>query len=380
MWIEKLPDGRFKYIERYVDPYTEKQKRVSTILTSESPQAIKKATKVLDEKIKKIIASSTQTDITFRKVYEEWFKQQKGALRPSSIRAYESHKKIINNFIKEDVLIRKIDTKYLQKFFNTLNYSNEYISAIKSLLNNVFKYAVKMEYIKVNPVANVEIILKAKKIEDYLSMENKYLEKEEAEKLIAELYRRPSSYRLARLAEFMYLTGMRIGEAVILTNKDFDLENKIVSVTGTIDIGNGYKAALKGPTKTLKGTRKIEITNRCIDLVKRTMEENKLDRLMSENYLEASYVFVTKSGTPIQTNSFNLALKGAGERIGLDKPLSSHIFRHSHISLLAEMNTPLKAIMDRVGHSDSDTTNKIYTHVTSDMKNNVILNLENKGL
>ena len=158
-----------------------------------------------------------------------------------------------------------------------------------------------MEYIKVTPVAHVEIILKTKSIEDYLSMKNKYLEKEEAEKWIAEIHRRPSSYRLARLAEFMYLIGMRIDEAVILTNKDFDLENKIVSVTGTIDIGHGYKATLKGPTKTVKGTRKIEITNRCIDLVKRTMEENKLDRLMSENYSEASYIFVKKSGTPIQT-------------------------------------------------------------------------------
>lgn len=27
MWMETLPDGRFKYIECYKDPYTEKYKR-----------------------------------------------------------------------------------------------------------------------------------------------------------------------------------------------------------------------------------------------------------------------------------------------------------------------------------------------------------------
>ena len=53
------------------------------------------------------------------------------------------------------------------------------------------------------------------------------------------------------------------------------------------------------------------------------------------------------TGTPIQINSFNTALKGAGQRVGLyGKELSSHIFRHSHISLLAEKNIPLKAIHD----------------------------------
>ncbi|HHJ6569617.1 TPA: tyrosine-type recombinase/integrase, partial [Streptococcus pyogenes] len=42
----------------------------------------------------------------------------------------------------------------------------------------------------------------------------------------------------------------------------------------------------------------------------------------------------------------------------------THLFRHSHISFLAEKGIPLNAIMDRVGHSDPKTTLSIYSHTT----------------
>ena len=48
--------------------------------------------------------------------------------------------------------------------------------------------------------------------------------------------------------------------------------------------------------------------------------------------------------------------------------MTTHIFRHTHISLLAEEGVPLKAIMQRVGHNDPTTTMSIYTHVTKDME------------
>lgn len=60
-----------------------------------------------------------------------------------------------------------------------------------------------------------------------------------------------------------------------------------------------------------------------------------------------------------------------------NKKISSHIFRHTHISILAELSVPLKAIMERVGHNDPNTTLKIYTHVTDKMKQKTIKQLEN---
>ena len=41
-------------------------------------------------------------------------------------------------------------------------------------------------------------------------------------------------------------------------------------------------------------------------------------------------------------------------------------------NILSENKIPLKTITDRVGHSDSDVTNSIYTHVTKNMKDEAI--------
>ena len=51
MWIEELDKGKYKYIERYKDPYTEELKKVSITLTSKSNVAKKQAQKELNEKM-----------------------------------------------------------------------------------------------------------------------------------------------------------------------------------------------------------------------------------------------------------------------------------------------------------------------------------------
>ena len=73
MWIEPLKDGRFKYVERYKDPYTEKWKKTSTVLTSDSSRAWKNAQKILDKKIAEALSNYDKSDITFKELYEEWF-------------------------------------------------------------------------------------------------------------------------------------------------------------------------------------------------------------------------------------------------------------------------------------------------------------------
>ncbi|MBO0445465.1 tyrosine-type recombinase/integrase [Enterococcus ureilyticus] len=100
--------------------------------------------------------------------------------------------------------------------------------------------------------------------------------------------------------------------------------------------------------------------------------------------LTSNYIFVGKTGKPIQVNSLNRSLKTMNANLGKygikNKQLSSHIFRHSHISLLAELNVPIKAIMARVGHSDEKTTLEIYTHVTKKQKTDIVEKLNNIGL
>jgi integrase len=118
----------------------------------------------------------------------------------------------------------------------------------------------------------------------------------------------------------------------MLAEKDFNLIDRLVSITGTLDKTNGYKKPRKGPPKTAKSNRKLSLTIRMIELVERTIGENQLAKLDNNKYLKGNYLFITKSGTPMQNNLFNLSLKTASERVGLNnKELAPHIFRRSHI-------------------------------------------------
>ncbi|WP_242069687.1 tyrosine-type recombinase/integrase [Paenibacillus dendritiformis] len=56
------------------------------------------------------------------------------------------------------------------------------------------------------------------------------------------------------------------------------------------------------------------------------------------------------------------------KKTSIKKEATPHIFRHTHISMLAEAGVDLKTIMQRVGHDNPDTTLRIYTHVTEKMR------------
>ena len=53
---------------------------------------------------------------------------------------------------------------------------------------------------------------------------------------------------------------------------------------------------------------------------------------------------------------------------GVSQELTPHSFRHTHTSLLAEAGVGLEEIMDRLGHTEDETTRIIYLHVTKELK------------
>lgn len=113
---------------------------------------------------------------------------------------------------------------------------------------------------------------------------------------------------------------------------------------------------------------------RAIEIVNEVIEHNYLSFGTQSS---EDYIFKSSRGTPLSLHSFNMLLHRVQDELNWDKNLSSHIFRHSHISLLAELNLPLKTIMERVGHSDANTTLSIYNHVTKKSKEQVLDRLNN---
>jgi integrase len=377
MWIEELPNGKYKYSERYIDPYTEKSRKVSITLNSKSNQAKKQANIELQEKIDKKIEEKNQIKITLGELLDAWWNQHKVSIRQSSQVNYEKLLKYIRKNINTAAVVRNTDTRFYQDFINELPQSYEYKKKFRSVLKMALDYAVDMEMIKINPINRAKVPKPALTKETYERVEDKYLEEEEINKLLNVYYSTFQSVHHGRLAEFMYLTGLRAGEAISLTIDDYNPNSQTIKVIGTLDYSDGYKNAKKEMPKTLASYREIDLSNRAIEIIDELILENKL-----KFKGKTPYLFIGKTGKPIQINAFNNSLKTMNDKLGKDaikKKMSSHIFRHSHISLLAELNIPVKAIMERVGHSDMETTMKIYTHVTKKTKASIVEKLNAKG-
>lgn len=155
----------------------------------------------------------------------------------------------------------------------------------------------------------------------------------------------------ADAVEVQILSGMRIGELRALTEEDW-FDNKI-RINKSIE--RRTNAVTK--TKNVHSIRTIDSSDQVNEIFKNRIQSNHL--LFGD---EASLIFASRLNGPITYTYFQNLIKT------VNPSLSSHVFRHIHISLLAEKGFSLKYIMERVGHTDPETTMKIYTHVTEKMQ------------
>ena len=92
-------------------------------------------------------------------------------------------------------------------------------------------------------------------------------------------------------------------------------------------------------------------------------------------YVDRGFIFTSHRGNSLPLTSINRNIQIA-QNIGIEKHVTSHTMRHSHISLLSQLGVSLRAIMERVGHTDHKTTLQIYSHVTEQMDKDMMNKLE----
>lgn len=373
MWTQAHKSGKVNFVERYKNPYTNEWKKVSVLVEKDNARTRKYAQQYLDNKIAKILNNLESSEMMFTDLFDDWWNFYKQEIKKSSISSLKGNVKEIRSWFGINVKVSNIDPKYVQNYLDNLDCSKSKKERHKTLLNLAFDYAVRLDIIKDNPSRRARLPRQKKTLEDWKKVEEKYLEEDEIRPLLKELYRRPSTYRTALLSEFMSLNGCRIGEAISIRPENYDFDTKVLELHGTYDHSDGYKNGEKTTPKTNASYRETIMTKREIEIIKEIEFMNELEKNTNERFQDMGYVFTTKNGIPTQINSFNLALKKANERLDepIKKNLTSHIFRHTLVSRLAENKVPLKAIMDRVGHADSKTTIQIYTHVTKKLKANV---------
>ncbi|WP_079708576.1 tyrosine-type recombinase/integrase [Paraliobacillus ryukyuensis] len=325
---------------------------------------------LIDDKIAK--------KITFKQAAEHWLSVYKlSGVKKSTIDVKVDCLKALNNNIGAMPMRNISHVKYqrmINKLFKEDKYERNTILKFHACARQVFKQAIKDRLIEQNPAIDVVIPKKVKTVEELEndSITEKFLEQEELEEFLytAKQYNKTNDYELFYLLSF---SGMRPGEVLALKWSDVNFETNEIRVTKTL-----YNKIMKSDTYELNTTktnkaRTFSIDEGLISILKKMKTNQSKDKLrfkkdLNGQYHDGNFVFRNQLGYPFNYQQLYRATKRILSHTSIEKPITPHCFRHTHISLLTESGVDLPTIMDRVGHEDEKTTRNIYTHVTKRMK------------
>ena len=216
-------------------------------------------------------------------------------------------------------------------------YSPVYLKTLHNQLSAIFNHAVRYYNLKENPAAKVGNMGKSK------GREMLFWTKEEYQKFAEVMMDKPMSFYAF---ELLYWCGIREGELLALTPKDFDFQRQTVSISKSYQRIRG-KDVITDP-KTPKSNRVIQmpefLCEEIQDYIKSLYGLKETDRMFT---VTKSYLYREMDRGSVRANI---------------KRIRVHDLRHSHVSLLIEMGFSALAIADRVGHESIDITYR-YAHL-----------------
>ena len=374
MWIEKRSvqgKTRYCFIERYKSSLTGRYRRVSVTYGKKTPQVVKAATRELEEKIQKALAEEGRAvrKITMQELETRFLDDYEKQVRYNT---YHNGEIFLDEFVKAcgpSTRPSAITTVWLNRYFNDQLYrdklplTNGTVKSKKSAINLLFNYAVSFGFLSENPMDKVRITWKDETARRRNEIENKYLTIDEYHSIINDCIDRNMQY-YADAFQLQFLTGIRFGELSGLQVNDIIKENDKVylRIDGTmIWKKKPYRHFLSHEPKTFAGLRTITLSPTAANIVEQHAKgKNQSALLFAINQTATTY----NQQKPLNVNNANQYLKRAVERQKIDKNVTTHYFRHTHVSVLADMDVPLRVIQKRVGHAKGDITTQIYMHVT----------------
>ena len=313
-------------------------------------------------------------------MWSQWFEYHKNFTKISTQVITKGAVRRIDKYFPSHTKLKDITTAQITQFINHLFYeqklSKATIITTLSCLKMVFKYAVVVEKLLVaNPTEYVFLPKQYSSEKECMVLKEEkkrlYLEKEEIRAFMAAARQARNAFPMAALYMMLIYTGMRIGEALSLQWKNIDFEKHVIHVRSTIYFKQNHEYYIYSP-KTKASIRDIVISPNLLRELKQYRKCFLEYRMRNQLFWQADehdFVFVSsrEPGKPLRYNTVASAMKRLGKEIGFDR-LHPHLYRHTHVSILAEAQVPLSAIKERLGHTNDKTTEQIYLHITKKFK------------
>lgn len=355
------------------DPLTGKKKRTTRRGFKTKKEANIALSKILVEVDELGLRQNEQ--MTYQDVFEVWFKQHRREVKPTTVYAMESkfNRRILPVF--GPYKMKDITRSHCQKVINAWAQELKTFNDYKIQANLVFRYAMKMDIIKRNPMDYITLPKLKHEIEYSEELEEKkyYYSREELRSFLETIQDDDMAYTMFRLLAF---TGARKGELYALHWSDVDFHQKKISLKKTLIHAKGEKQLQT--SKTRASRRVVSVDDETLAILKQ-WRRKQIQRYMM---LQLATPFQSDDKQPIFTVYNQLKremdycrlayLNDKLERIYKKNPelpqINVHAFRHTHASLLFAAGASIKDVQARLGHADIQTTMDIYTHVTDEAK------------
>lgn len=245
----------------------------------------------------------------------------------------------------------KIDTIF-EPMENTSTLSSKTILHHHRLISSILSTAVEWQVIFSNPCERV----KPPKVEP---SNPKYLDEKQTIELLKLLESEDRQYRT--IIKLLLYTGLRRGELLGLEWKDIDFEHNTIHIRrSSLYLPN--KGIFEDTTKNETSKRSFNVSGEIMKDLKAYKAWQAQQRLSAgDRWNTTDKLFTRWNGLPLHpdnvTKWFREFIKSH------DLPyISLHSLRHTNATLQIASGVPLTTVAKRLGHADTVTTSKIYTH------------------
>ncbi len=302
---------------------------------------------LLDKLIPLYLSESHIDKLTFYELFSEWLEYKKTVTEsPNTIKRYIQH---YNRYFGVSILhgrkIKAIDEILLETECNRIvkenNLPRKEWTNIKTILNGMYRYAVRKKYTVENLADKIvisvkfrQVVKKTGKTETYNSEEladlNKYLDSMYTE----------TEDTIYLAVKLNFMIGLRVGELVALRWTDWTDMNHLHIMREEVRNQDTRNYEVVEHTKTNRD-RFVILVPKAIGIL------NKISH-------DSNYIF-TRNGERITSRQVAYVLEKYAERKG-KKTKSTHKMRKTYASKLNANGVPLDAIREQLGHSSLSTT------------------------
>lgn len=293
---------------------------------------------------------------TVKQIADEWIEKREKELSDSSLKPYNNALKHLNEAIGS-MSVKDVKPIHLDRLLLKLKDQGNRQGTVKiqkSVIRQVFRYAVIQGDIDVSPAAELELPR---------NLDHHERGSIPPEKIKAVLQYRGEGYLLGL---FLLLTGCRVGEVLGLKYEDIDRKGKTISIRRKVSYATG-NPAIEDHLKTEAGERTVPLLS-------------PLEEAIPRGHL--GLIFHEDGGGPLRRQTYQRMFRALCDGVGLVEfetvkrgkaeiqvpryPYTAHWFRHTYATICYDAGLDPKSTASIMGHANERITVELYTHITKD--------------